>query len=111
MWLHDRRTEKIKFEFLLFVDEKMSGLCYTCCPRQMRGPALKGQKMKGLGVKYFFALSSRKRSGSNTRAGEKVYESTNYAFRICNYTVRAPEVCPTMHDERTVNNTETIEVS
>lgn len=53
----------------------MSGLCYTCCPRQMRGPALKGLKMKGFGVKYFFTLSSRKRSGSNTRAGEKkVYE-------------------------------------
>ena len=77
----------------------------------MRGPALKGQKMKGFGVKYFSTLSSRKRPGSNTRAKEKMYESTYIAFQDCDYTVRAPEVFPTMHDEKTVENSGTIAVS
>lgn len=40
----------------------------TCWPRQILGPALKGLKINGLGVKYLWSLSSRKRSGSNTRA-------------------------------------------
>ena len=74
----------------------------------MRGPALKGQKIKGFGVKYFFSLSSRKRSGSNMRAGENVCESTKHALRRCNYTVRAPEVCPTMHEERAIESSKTI---
>ena len=40
----------------------------NCCPRQIRGPALNGQKMKGLGTRYLCNLSSRNRSGSNFRA-------------------------------------------
>lgn len=32
------------------------------------GPALKGKKMNGLGVTYFFSLSSNQRSGSNSSA-------------------------------------------
>ena len=42
----------------------------TCCPKQMRGPALKGMNMKGLGMRYFCTRSSRKRSGSNSRADD-----------------------------------------
>jgi hypothetical protein len=45
---------------------------HTCCPRQILGPALKGTKMKGLGVRYLWRRSSRKRSGSNSRAGQKL---------------------------------------
>jgi hypothetical protein len=40
----------------------------TCCPRQIRGPALNGRNINGLGVRNFFARSSRKRSGSNSSA-------------------------------------------
>lgn len=40
----------------------------TCCPRHILGPALKGRKMNGLGVRYLRSLSSRKRSGSNISA-------------------------------------------
>lgn len=36
----------------------------TCWPRQIRGPALNGRKMKGLGVRYLCTRSSRNRSGS-----------------------------------------------
>ena len=43
--------------------------------------------MKGCRVKHFFTLSSRKRSGSNTRARENMYELTSHAFQICDYTV------------------------
>jgi hypothetical protein len=32
-------------------------------------PALKGRKINGFGVKYFFSRSSKKRSGSNSSAG------------------------------------------
>ena len=48
--------------------KKDISLYANCCPRQMRGPALKGKKMKGLGVRYLWSLSSRKRSGSNSSA-------------------------------------------
>ena len=44
----------------------------TCCPRQIRGPALKGRKMNGLGIRYLCNRSSRKRSGSNSSAGKNV---------------------------------------
>lgn len=44
---------------------------HTCCPRQIRGPALKGRKMNGLGIKYFSNRSSRNRSGSNSDAISK----------------------------------------
>ena len=37
---------------------------HTCWPRQMRGPALKGRKMNGFGVRYLLTRSSRNRSGS-----------------------------------------------
>ena len=40
----------------------------TCWPRQIRGPALKGRNMKGLGMRYLCRRSSRNRSGSNSRA-------------------------------------------
>ena len=30
-----------------------ASLYANCCPRQMRGPALKGRKIKGLGGRYF----------------------------------------------------------
>ena len=40
----------------------------TCCPRQMRGPALNGRKMNGFAVKYLFSLSSIHRSGSKYSA-------------------------------------------
>lgn len=40
----------------------------TCCPRQILGPALKGIKMNGLGVRYLWRRSSRNRSGSNSSA-------------------------------------------
>ena len=40
----------------------------NCWPRQIRGPALKGKKIKGFGVRYLWSLSSRNRSGSNSIA-------------------------------------------
>jgi len=40
----------------------------TCWPRQILGPALKGQKMYGFGVRYLCKRSSRKRLGSKTKA-------------------------------------------
>lgn len=40
----------------------------TCCPRHIRGPALKGVNMNGFFNKYFAALSSKNRSGSNSNA-------------------------------------------
>lgn len=40
----------------------------TCCPRQIRGPALKGTNMYGFGVRYFRTRSSRNLSGSNSSA-------------------------------------------
>ncbi len=48
--------------------KKVASWYANCWPRQMRGPALKGQKMNGFGVRYLCTLSSRNRSGSNLRA-------------------------------------------
>ena len=45
-----------------------TSLYANCCPRQIRGPALKGRKMNGLGRRYFLRRSSRNRSGSNSSA-------------------------------------------
>ena len=39
-----------------------------------------------------------------------MYESINHALRSCDYTVRAPEICPMMHEERAVDSSETIAV-
>ena len=30
-----------------------ASLYANCCPRQIRGPALKGKNMKGFGTRYF----------------------------------------------------------
>lgn len=40
----------------------------NCCPKQIRGPALNGRKMKGLGTRYLLTRSSKNRSGSNSSA-------------------------------------------
>ena len=45
-----------------------ASLYANCCPRQIRGPALNGRKMKGLATRYLWARSSKKRSGSNSSA-------------------------------------------
>ena len=47
-----------------------ASLYANCCPRQIRGPALNGRKMKGLGTRYFLTRSSKNRSGSNSSAVE-----------------------------------------
>jgi hypothetical protein len=42
----------------------------------------------------------------------KVNRSTNHEFEpICDHTVRAPQVCSTMHDENTIDTATTISVS
>ena len=63
--------------------------------------------MNGFGVKYFFTLSSRKRSGSNSSAGERYMVRLIMRFEIVIiHTIRAPEVCSTMYEERTVKSSE-----
>lgn len=47
----------------------------TCCPRHIRGPALKGRNMKGFGVRYFCRRWSMKRSGSNWSAKNNPQQS------------------------------------
>ena len=45
-----------------------ASLYANCCPRQIRGPALKGRNMNGLGVRYLWRRLSRNLSGSNSWA-------------------------------------------
>ena len=52
----------------------------TCWPRQILGPALKGKKMNGFGMRYFWRRSSKNRSGSNSRA---IITQRNYQRRVC----------------------------
>jgi len=77
----------------------------TCCPRQIRGPALKGRKMKGLGVRYLCSRSSRKRSGSNSSAGKSsvCVDRSFEANVLC--TIRAPKIFSTMHQKYGVADT------
>ena len=63
----------------------------TCCPRQIRGPALKGKKMYGFGVRYLCNLLSRNRSGSNSWAIQ--YYKNQLKARILN-TVRTDHQVP-----------------
>lgn len=77
---------------------------HTCCPRQILGPALNGQKMKGLGIRNLWSLSSRNRSGSNLSAKNKK------ASGICKWilvenclTIRSPQISPPLHNEDTVH--------
>jgi len=39
---------------------------HICWPRQIRGPAFKGQKMNGLSTRYWWIRPSRNRSGPNS---------------------------------------------
>lgn len=52
----------------------------TCWPMQILGPTLKGRNIEGLGVRYLSIRSSRKRSGSNSRATN---QSTMLIQRDC----------------------------
>ena len=54
--------------------------CCTCCPRQIRGPALEGKKMYGFGVRYLCNLSSRNRSGSNSWAFKQSINQSHVYF-------------------------------
>ena len=109
--LGERKKENFKF---LRKGLELICVCsiHTCCPRQIRGPALKGQNMKGFGVRYLRNLSSRKRSGSNTSARKRVKESTDYdvSEENCGHTIRTPQICSTMHDENAVDASETISI-
>ena len=63
--LHYKQTIILISAALLSIE---SVFALTCCPRQILGPALKGQKMKGLGTRYFWTRWSKNRSGSNSSA-------------------------------------------
>lgn len=60
----------------------------TCWPGHILGPALKGRKIKGWGVRYFWSRSSRNLSGSNSRAREYQMWSASSIKRVC--TIRTP---------------------
>lgn len=78
----------------------------TCCPKQIRGPALKGMKMNGLGVRYFFNLSSRKRSGSNSSAATSKHERKKQVVKMRKLAIRSPQILPAMHQEHRVRSPE-----
>lgn len=59
-----RKLSKMELAQRWWKDKQKS----TCWPIHILGPALKGINMKGFGIKYFWALSSIKRSGSNSKA-------------------------------------------
>src|SRR5277367_3384831 len=78
----------------------------TCCPRQMRGPALNGKNMNALGTRYFLSLSSRKRSGSNSLAVVFwAVRSSDDAYTTCmgyKLTVWTPKIFTAVHHEHRV---------
>lgn len=78
---------------------KDDSLYANCCPRQMRGPALKGRKMNGFGVRYFATRSSRKRSGSNPWAVCARVRRNGEAGQWGRLTVGPPEILPAVHEE------------
>lgn len=72
----------------------------TCWPKQIRGPALKGRKMNEFLMRYFLTRSSRKRSGSNSSAANRIVSTYLFTFRPegC-LTIRSPKVFSSMHHE------------
>jgi hypothetical protein len=72
----------------------------TCCPKQILGPPLKGQKIKGFGTRYLCSLSSKNLSGSNSRANGKHLVLDSY-FQKKNIksirTVRSPQISSALH--------------
>ena len=74
-----------------------ASLYANCCPRQIRGPALNGRKMKGFGTKYLLTLSSRNRSGSKSLARGSVSVSGGRMSDMSVLTSRSPQVLPPMH--------------
>lgn len=68
----------------------------TCWPKQIRGPQLKGWKMKWLWLRYFF-LASRKRSGSNFNTKRMCQFLFRYPATKNSLTIWSPEVSPSVH--------------
>ena len=60
--------------------------------------------MKGLGVRYFAARPSRKRSGSNVSAFEIVSVFITPTGALENLTIWSPQILAAMHDEYRVQD-------
>jgi len=68
---------------------------FTCWPRQMRGPALKGRNMKLLVVRRF-TRSSKKRSGSKSKTISRVDERQIQKVKV-GHTIGAPKIFSSVH--------------